>query len=112
MDRYFYSVELDEKDNKVVHMSGNVYFNDADSTETNYRIAEWTFFYIPTNWLKELMKYDQFYDYIYAKVNYLGDLTEEQAIETCARYFGGEPGVYLHITDVDEETPCGNYWFE
>lgn len=111
MDRCFYSVDLDEHGNKFVHVSANVYFNDADSTETNYRIAEWTFLYIPISWLKELMKYDQFYDYIDAKVNYLGDLTEEEAIEMCARYFNGGPGVYLHIADVDENTPCGNYWF-
>jgi hypothetical protein len=111
MDRYFYSVELDDNGNKVVHLSGNVYYNH-DGTETNYRCAEWTFFYIPINWLKELMKYDQFYDYADVKVNYLGDLTEIEAIETCERYFNGKPGAYLHITDVDEETPCGDYWSE
>lgn len=112
MDRYFYSVELDEYGNKAVHLSGNVYFNDADETESNYRCAEWTFFYIPISWLKELFKYDQFYDYVDEKVNYLGDLTEEEAIKVCASYFNGKPGTYLHITDVDEETPCGDYWSE
>ena len=112
MDRYFYSVELDDDGNKIVHMSGNVYWNDVDTTLTDYRCAEWTFFYITLKELMELIENDQFYEYINELVNYLDDITEEEAFETCDRYFSGKPGASLHIKDVNAETPCGDYWFE
>ena len=111
MDRYFYSVEMDG-DCKVVHISGNVYFNDSDESECNYRIAEWTFLYITLDELAELIENDNFYEYINERVNYLGDRTKEQAIEICENYFDGSAGTELHIFDVNEDTPCGDYWFE
>ena len=40
MDRYFYTIECDADGNKIIHMLGNVYFNDADGTETDHRHAE------------------------------------------------------------------------
>jgi hypothetical protein len=112
MDRYFYSVELNCDGNKVIHMSGNIYWNDVDTSETDYRCAEWTFFYISLNELKELVENGWFYEYVNERVNYLGDITKAEALEACVRYFNGKPGVYLHIEDVNEETPCGDYWFE
>ena len=112
MDRYFYSVEVDCEGNKVIHLSGNVYCNDGDDTETNHRIAEWTFLYITMDELKELIKNDHFYEYVNERVNYLGDISEEEALKACDQYFDGNPGTYLHIADVDEETPCGDYCFE
>ena len=112
MDRYFYSVEMNG-DRKVIHMSGNVYFNDNDDTETCFRCAEWTWLYITIDKLRELTNnYDIFYDYLNERVAYLEDLTEEQAIATCQEYFGGTPGTELDIGLVDEDTPCGDYWFE
>lgn len=112
MDRYFYSIELDGNENKVVHVFGNIYCNDADTTETDYRIAEWTFLYITIYELKELVKDGLFYDYVNERVNYLGDISEAEALKICNQYFGGNPGICLHICDVNEETPCGDYWFE
>lgn len=112
MDRYFYMVEMDG-DRKVVHISGNVYFNDNDDTETCFRLAEFTWLYMDINELKERRQdeYD-FFDYLCQKVAYLEDLTEAQAIATCQEYFGGMPGTELAIWLVDEDTPCGDYWFE
>ena len=55
MDKYFYSVEMDGN-KKVVHLFGNVYLNDVDETETNYRHAEWTGLYIDLEELKELIE--------------------------------------------------------
>lgn len=110
MDRYFYSVEMDG-DRKVVHISGNIYFNDADETETCYRIAEWTFFYLTIEEIQKLFEELQFYDYINERVNYLRDLTEGEAIITCQEYFNGTPGKMLRIEQVNEDTPCGDYWF-
>lgn len=112
MDRYFYSVELDDDGDKVVHISGNVYLNDVDETETNYRCAEWTWLYIEIDELKEMLEQDWFYEYLCERVAYLGDHTEAEAIEICEHYFDEKPGTYLHIAEVNEETPCGDYWFE
>ena len=112
MDRYFYMVEMDG-DRKVVHISGNVYFNDNDDTETCFRLAEWTWLCMDINELKERRQDEHgFFDYLCQKVAYLEDLTETQAIATCHEYFGGTPGTELDIGLVDEDTPCGDYWFE
>ena len=110
MDRYFYSVEMND-DHKVVHISGNIYYivNDA---EDDYRLAEWTFLYIGINKLRELIDEDALYKYINEKVNYLTELTQEDAMWTCKGYHNGTPGMELHINDVNEDTPCGDYWFE
>lgn len=110
MDRFFYSVEMDD-DQKVIHLSGNVYFNDTDETDTCYRYAEWTFLYITLEELREFVDFDAFWDYTNEKVAYLEDLTEEEALTTCQEYFGGTPGTELDIWLVDEDTPCGDYYF-
>ena len=112
MDRYFYSVELDDNGNKIVHLFGNVYFNDADESDTNYRHAAWTFFYLTLSEIAALMKNDIFFDHVNSLISYLDDITEQEAIETCYYYFSGEPGINIHIKDVNENTPCGDYWFE
>lgn len=111
MDRYFYIVE-EYDGRKEIHFSGNVYFNDADETDTCYRIAEWAGFWMSVDKMKELFTNGEFFDYINEKVGYLTDLTEEEAFKMCKEYFGGTSGVELHISKVNENTPCGDYWFE
>lgn len=111
MDRYFYSVE-EYNGLKEVHFSGNVYFNDADETDKCFRIAEWTGLYITVDKLKELIENDTFWEYINEQVTYLTDLTEDEAIDMCKVYFDGSSGTRLHIRSVNEDTPCGDYWFE
>lgn len=110
MDRYFYSVEMDG-DRKVVHLLGNLYFNDADETAMCYRLAEWTGLFMTTEEIIKLFKEFKFYDYIDERVSYLDDLTESKMITTCQTYFNGTPGNMLHITAVSDDTPCGDYWF-
>lgn len=110
MDIYFYSVEMDG-DRKVVHLFGNVYFNDTDETEACYRHAEWTGLYLTPEEIQNLFKELYFYDYIDEKVAYLSDLTEDEMVNVCRTYFNGEHGKMLRITHVDEDTPCGDYWF-
>ena len=112
MDRYFYSIELDGSGNKQIHMYGNLYFNDVDETEKKYRHAECTFLYISLTELKDLIKDDVFFDYVNERVAYLGDITADEADEMCNEYFDGNPGVNLHIKNVNEETACGDYWFD
>ena len=111
MDRYFYSVE-EYDGSKEIHFSGNVYYNDADETDKCFRIAEWTGLYITIDKLKELIEDDMLYEYINEKVAYLGDITEDEASDMCQEYFNGEPGKWLNINHVNEDTPCGDYWFE
>lgn len=111
MDRYFYTVE--ETDGcKEIHFFGNVYFNDSDETDKRFRLAEWTGLYVTVQKLKELLEEDTFFEYINERVNYLSDLTEDEAVGMCQAYFDGEPGKWLNIKHVDENTPCGDYWFE
>ena len=111
MDRYFYIVE-ETNGHKEIHFSGNVYYNDADGTDKCFRLAEWTGFFITVDKLRELLEDDTFFEYINEKVNYLSDLTEDEAVEACQVYFNGKPGKWLSIKHVNEDTPCGDYWFE
>jgi len=111
LDRYFYSIETDVDGAKFIHLSGNIYFNDADGSETDHRIAEWTFFFIDINDARQMVKDDTFYEYVNERVNYLSNVTKAEALEACEAYFEGEPGVYLPISEITDSTPCGNYWF-
>lgn len=111
MDRYFYSIGMDG-DRKVIHLSGNVYFNDGDETETCYRIAEWVFLYFDVEEAQMMLNTDTFFDYIYTRINYIGDISKKEADEMCKSYFNGQSGTELHISDITADTPCGDYWFE
>lgn len=111
MDRYFYIVgETDG--HKEIYFSGNVFYNDCDETDACFRYAEWVGLRFTVEQLKELLDKGLLLETLYEKVKYLTDLTEEQAIEMCETYFNGEPGKWLHIKHVNEDTPCGDYWFE
>ena len=112
MDRYFYSVELDNSGNKVIHLYGNIYFNDVDGTETDHREAEWTFFYITLDELNKMITEDCFFEYVNERVDYLNDITKEEATEICSKYFNGLCGINLDIKDVNINTPCDDYWFD
>ena len=111
MDRYFYIVE-EYNGHKEVHFSGNIYYNDGDGTDKCFRLAEWTGLYLTVDKLKELLEEDMFWEYLNEQVAYLGDLTEDEAVDMCKVYFDGSSGARLHIRSVNEDTPCGDYWFE
>ena len=114
MDKYFYSIE-DNGSEKEIHISGNVYFNDSDETETDHRLAEWTGLYLSYDKLEELLDNDyedSFFEYINERVNYISDITKEEAKENCETYWDGEPGTELDIKKVTKDTPCGYYWYE
>lgn len=113
MDRYFYSVELDDNGNKVVHLFGNVYFHDcSEDLEQDHRYAEYCGLYLTVSEIAELVAKNALFETLYAEVRYEGYLTEKVAIETCNDFFDGEPGSCLHIKNVNEDTPCGDYWFD
>ena len=109
LDKYFYSIELDENQNKMIHLLGNIYYNDV---EENFTIAEWCFFYIKPDKAKRLFKEDEFFLYVDEHVKYIGDLTEEEALRLNTGYFNEyATSTELEILDITEDTPCGNYYF-
>ena len=112
MDRYFYTLEKGDNGKQIIHLSGNVYYNDGDETETCYRCAEWTWMFFDVDYAKQMLKDDKFFDFTDERVKYLSDLTEVQANELCGSYFNGNGGTELDITDIKEDTPCGDYWME
>lgn len=113
MDRYFYSVEQDMSGKKYVHVSGNVHFNDVDESETCYRFCEFAGLYVDMAELADTMSGRlEFCDYVNARLSYLTDITEEQAIDICRTYWAGISGEELDIIEVNENAPCGYYWFE
>ena len=114
MDRYFYSLELDENGKQVIHLSGNVYFNDTDETRENYRIAEWKFFYVPVEEAQEWLTDGNFFSCVNFndKLYGIDNITKKEAENICGVYHNGRSGTELHIRDITEDTPCGDYWFE
>lgn len=109
MDRYFYTIEQDDNGNKVVHMQGNIYYNDE---RMGYENAEWTFMFLEISEVKRMLDTNTFYDYVNGKVAYFDYITEENAIAITENYFDEDPGAQLHIADITEDTPCGNYWWD
>ena len=109
MDNIFYTIEKDG-DKKVVHILGNVYWNDADTTEKNYRLAEWTGMYFTIFALRRMIENNMFYEHLDERVNYLEDINRDEAYKICDTYFNGTSGKYLPLKDVNEYIPCGDYW--
>lgn len=110
MDRYFYSVNMDRNKKKVVHLFGNVYFNDTDETDQNYRCAEWTGLFFELGEALRMIQNDLFFDFINERVNYLTDISESEAIQTFKVYFAGKSGTELSFRNLTQDTPCGDYW--
>ena len=111
LNRYFYIIEEDNG-KRVIHMQGNVYFNDADASDYDYRTAEWTSLYFDIDEAKYMFDTDTFYEYVDERIYYLEDVSEAKAHEICLHYFNGKPGKELHIYDIKDNTPCGDYWFD
>lgn len=118
MDRYFYLIETTNGE-KLMHLSGNVYSCDSGSYSVNrnkepkdYKCAEWTNFCMEIAEVKKLVDSGDFLEYIGERVNYLDDITKAEADEICKNYFNGNPCTELHISDITEDTPIGNYWFD
>ena len=113
MDKYFYSIELDENCKKLVHIFGNVFLNDADETKVNNRIAEFKFLYFSIEELIEMLKTDTFYEYLCENVDTLGNLTKEAAEIVCGTYFNEKTsGFKKSFLDLTKDTPSGDYYSE
>lgn len=110
MNRYFYAIESD-RGIQLLHLYGIVY--DCDSEEPkNHRCAEWTHFYLEIEEAQGMLEDGSFFDYVGERVDYIGDITKEEAEKICCTYFSGQSGTELHISDITEDTPLGDYWFD
>lgn len=108
LDKYFYIIE-EVNGKKMIHMQGNVYRNYLDRN-CECRHAEWTFLYLEIEEAKAMVKERSLFDYLDENIAYLGDVSEAEAEDMCNNYFNDSPGIKLNITDVDNDTPCGEYW--
>ena len=108
MDRYFYIIEQDENGHKVIHMQGNIYANgDGD-----FRHAEYTFLFFSVSLAQNMIDDESFFATLDENVDYIEDITEKTAVARTEKYFDGDSGTQLHISDITEHTPCGCYYFE
>lgn len=110
LNRYFYSIEKDNNGNKIIHMSGELYWNDSDESKTDYRLDEYRWLYITINELKTLIEKNKFLEFMCEKVDCSCNATESEAKEFCNSYFDGNSGEKLSFENITENTPCGDYW--
>lgn len=111
IDRFFYSIEEIDGVKKVRFM-GNIYENDENSLDDRYRISVWPQLYMMLNEFVEFRNTKKLYDFLYGQISMYEKLTKEELIDKCKHFFSGEPGKRLFISEVNEKTPCGNYWFD
>ena len=102
----FFSIESDGKGGKQIHILGYTYYGD-----------EWH--NIEVCWFIEPLT--EFIAHVKDNENYVGeqlseykqyesDNTEEEIVTICNEYYDGkEPDYYLDFTEINEDTPCGNY---
>lgn len=112
MNRYFYRIEMNEHNNRVIHLMGNVFLNSSEDSDFCYRLAEWTFRFFEIDVAQFLINIGGFYEFTDERIDYISDTIKEKAEEICDGYFDGESGTELHISDIEEHTPCGDYYFD
>lgn len=110
-NRYFYAIE-ECGAQKEIHICGNIYFNDADASLTNHRIAEWTGLTLSIAEVQKMLSENTLWEYLDEKVAYLGDITRKEANDISNLFWNGEPRIELSIEDVTDDTPVGEYWFD
>lgn len=109
MNRYFYILEKDNLGNKQIRMECNVYGNKNEG----YRFNEWVFCIVSISEAQTLIKQNEFYSTLDEIVKYSDDVTEEEANAIYELYFDGlSSGEELKITDITNDTPCGDYYFD
>ena len=105
-DLDFYSIELNSKGVKQIHISGFTYYGDhPELVEVCWFIEDLDEFichvaddesYVDN----ELSEYKQ----------YIKDCTDEEIVNIINEYFNGKPADYiLDYKEITMNTPCGNY---
>ena len=108
-DRYFYIIE-EENNTKYMHLEGNIYQN-----EDIFKLNEWTDCCIEITDLKNHIKNDTFYEFIDSTVKYIDTIPCSDPAEIDRyynNYFSGKTCSKLDLDNINENTPCGYYYFE
>ena len=109
MNRYFYILEEDNLGNKQIRMECNVYGN----RDEGYHFNEWVFCIVSIGEAQALIEQNEFLPTLDELVRYSDDVTEEEANAIYHLYFDGmSSGEELEITDIADNTPCGDYYFD
>ena len=111
----FFSIEENNNGEKQVHIGGYIYSSDEDNGDGYWRNVEFSFCIIPLEeFIKNLEEDDNYIDTIESEnKQYIGDCTDEDAVEIINSYFDDNPADYtLHYGEITMDTPCGNYCFE
>jgi len=111
MNRYFYSVEEHGK-KKCIHFRGHIFSNNATGTDMTHSNHEWVGVYLEVKKVKQLLASNNLYGRLDDLVSYKTDETEAYANNRSRIYFAGHPGKKRNLTDITEDTPCGDYWFD
>ena len=104
-----YSIELDENNEKQIHIVGYTYRNDSDDF---WELLEPCWFIIPLVEFIENLKEDE--DYVnnqYSEYKqYIEDMSAKDMVDCLNTYFDGHRAdAYLKFTDITIDTPCGDY---
>jgi hypothetical protein len=108
MDRYFYSIEEDNR-KKCVHFSGNVFCDEGNSYGT---LAEWIFLYIPISECVSLIEKGSLFDWIDECISSVEELTEKECQDCINEYWNGKSGKKLPLNEITDKTECGYYYFD
>lgn len=104
-DRDYYSI-YEVNGEKYIKFWG-YFYDGCDDEEKPYRCLEFVGAEIP---LKDYLEDRSVYDLIESEITqYIGDMTEDEAIEAMNGYYNGNPPVPYPLEDVTMETPCGDY---
>lgn len=108
MDRYFYSIEEDNR-KKCVHFSGNVFCDEGNSYGT---LAEWIFLYISISECVSLIEKGSLFDWIDERISSVEELTEKECQDCINEYWNGKSGKKLPLNEITDKTECGYYYFD
>ena len=112
MNRYFYSVEESSKRKKYIHFRGYIYSNNEIGKNMTHTEAEWVGVVLEVKKTKELLKDNKLYERLDDLVSFKNDVSEAFANARSRVYFTGHPGKKRDLTDITDDTPCGDYWFD
>lgn len=103
----FFSIEDDGKGGKQIHISEYTYRGDV-----NWKGIEVCWFIEPlSDFIQHVSENEDYVNEMLCEFKqYENDYDESMIVEICNTYFDGkEPDYYLDYTEINEDTPCGNY---
>lgn len=104
MNRMYYTIE-NHAEGKLVHYL--CFFAEVDGMVD---VTELCWAYVPAADLADNI--NLLYEVEEESTQYVDRVTEEEATRYADLYYGDEGGIHLPITEVNGNTPYGNYWCE